>query len=109
MGCSGLSGTARAGPSSVHTYACPNYQLLPPSPPSPQEEQELYTIQLLLIYVDGTKAKLSVHRGFRRFVLIECRQRGLRGYVWRVPREHAKILASGTSYQVDSLIYFARD
>lgn len=62
----------------------------------------------MLIRVDGTRASLSVHRGFRRFVQAECRQRGLRGYVWRVPNVHAKVLATGTRSQLESLLAFVR-
>lgn len=33
---------------------------------------------------------------------------GLKGYVWREPNAHGKILAIGTRYQLDSLISFAQ-
>jgi acylphosphatase len=66
-------------------------------------------VQLKLFHIDGTRASLSEHRGFRKFVQVECQKLELKGYVWRVPNVHGKILAIGTRSQLDSLLRFVHD
>jgi hypothetical protein len=86
----------------VEAYAI---EVAPPNFPSAPPD-ELFRLQLELIEVDGTRASLSQYRGFRNLVVARCNEMSLDGYVWRVPRTRAKILARGTASQIEDLLRF---
>lgn len=86
--------------------ARPAPQLLPPPPPV--EDPMEYIAQFKLVRIDGVKPQLAKPSGFRKFVQKECTDIGVKGYVWRVPDVHGKILAVGKRAQMDSLLSFIR-
>eukprot|EP00981_Chlorochromonas_danica_P012064 scaffold4399_cov175-Ochromonas_danica.AAC.14 len=61
-------------------------------------------LRLELHNIDGTRFELSPFKGFRNYVMAKCTEIGLSGYVWRVPVDHGRLLASGTDAQLESLI-----
>ena len=85
--------------SPVHTV----FQRVQPLHPSVSEQRK-YQLQLKLHNIDGTRFELSPYKGFRNYVKAECTEIGLSGYVWRVPRVHGRLLASGTEAQLARLL-----
>ncbi len=85
--------------------AVPVTPLLPPAP-AEEEDTNIYVLQVKMFHIDGIKSALSPYRGFRNYVCHECRSMGLRGFVWRVPNVHGKLLARGTRSQLDLLVDF---
>eukprot|EP01035_Chromulina_nebulosa_P001137 gene1137-1533_t len=68
-----------------------------------------YVIQIKVLNIDGIKTDLVQDHGFRNYVVRVCRQIGLSGFVWRVPRSDGIILALGTPAQLRSLLQFMKD
>jgi acylphosphatase len=62
--------------------------------------------QLKIYAIDDTLVSLDQYGGFPNLIVTECRQIGLRGYVWRVPITHARILAAGSKEQIDRLLEY---
>mmetsp|Transcript_20998 Transcript_20998/g.15404 ORF Transcript_20998/g.15404 Transcript_20998/m.15404 type:complete len:202 (-) Transcript_20998:45-650(-) len=58
------------------------------------------TCQYHLEKVDGTLDTLSEFEGFRGYVAGKMKEIGVKGYIKRVPRDHATLLVSGTSDQI---------
>eukprot|EP01032_Pedospumella_encystans_P008392 gene8392-9969_t len=81
--------------------------LLPPGPPDVIDNRE-FIVQLKLVNIDGTRFELSPFKGFRNYIKFKCDELGLKGYVWRVPVVHGKIVAAGTKAQLDNLIVFCK-
>jgi acylphosphatase len=86
----------------------PLQPLLPPGPPDATDTRQ-FRLQLKLINIDGTRFELSPYGGFRNYVKAKCNELGVRGYVWREPKVHGKILAAGTKDQLNSLIDFCEE
>jgi acylphosphatase len=53
--------------------------------------------------VNGELTSLSEVNGFRNYVAARMRQMGLKGYIKRVPRQHAKLVVSGTHAQIQDV------
>ena len=66
----------------------------------------IFQLQCKLYNIDGTLSGLTADGGFRNYVCRNCREFGLRGFVWRVPKSDGKILASGTKVQLERLEEF---
>ena len=66
----------------------------------------IFQLQCKLYNIDGTLSGLTADGGFRNYVCRNCREFGLRGFVWRVPKSDGKILASGTKVQFESMVEF---
>lgn len=74
--------------------------------PTETSGEEKFVLQFKILSVDGIKAQLIQERGFRNLVMKTCSGIGLSGFVWRVPRIDAQILALGIKIQFDRLIRF---
>eukprot|EP01033_Poteriospumella_lacustris_P011519 gene11519-8203_t len=58
------------------------------------------THQYHLEDVNGSITGLSETKGFRNYVASRIRAMGLKGYIKRVPRQHAKLVVTGTPTQI---------
>ena len=72
----------------------------------PASPTESFRIQLELAEIDGTLSALSKYRGFRNFFVAKCNEIKLDGYIWRVPKTRAKILACGSKDKIEQLLEF---
>eukprot|EP01033_Poteriospumella_lacustris_P011240 gene11242-7993_t len=90
-------------PTAAEFFFQPVPEFLPP--PGPLEHSR----QFIVFGIDGIKASLAQPKGFRKFVKGKCQEIGLKGYVWRIPRAHGKILAKGTRDQLQALINFLNE
>ena len=56
--------------------------------------------------VNGSITGLSETKGFRNYVASRIRAMGLKGYIKRVPRRHAKLVVTGTPSQITEVEEF---
>eukprot|EP01033_Poteriospumella_lacustris_P020113 gene20113-14677_t len=76
--CNYICGSALARPSTAHGHR--------------YEETHQYHLE----DVNGSLTTLSESHGFRNYVASRIRPMGLKGYIKRVPRRHAKLVVTGT-------------
>lgn len=67
------------------------------------------TNQYHLEDVNGSILSLSEAKGFRHYVASRIREMGLKGYIKRVPRQHAKLVVTGTRAQLQEVEDFLEE
>lgn len=79
---------------------------IPAPPPAPVPAPVVETRQYTLYHVNGALTSLSPHKGFRNYVKHRAVAIGVKGFIWRSPNVHAKLVVSGTVEQLVAMEIF---